>query len=326
MLELTQISPSRIKTYDTCLFKYYLTYVQKAEMKSNWGAANGSLIHTILENYTNKSNTAWLDQLYKGFAGELEFIDKDEMVKMKSPLALAKEKEYQLKKPECDICDYTDFDNNRCGISKEPLDNLTGCPQYLFDKSRSMIEDTIFRYDDIWNRILKINNQLAGIEYEFFIPVRGTEVLMHGLEDLVVVDNEDTVHIYDYKTGVKTQDYNECKEDLQVKMYSLAARREFIDDIHNKGFKFKNVLLTFDYFQDQPVTLAFSKEEDDATEEFVREKILKIQNTSTITRIVPNGVDWNERGKNNSWKHWRCKFLCDTNACEKFWPGADFKV
>jgi ATP-dependent helicase/DNAse subunit B len=101
MIKLDTISPSRIKTYDTCLFKFYLSYIAKAEMKSNYGASNGSLIHDILENYTNGNDNEWLKRLYKGFAGQLEIIDRDEVKIVDSPLKLAKAKEYNDRKIHC---------------------------------------------------------------------------------------------------------------------------------------------------------------------------------------------------------------------------------
>ena len=55
MLRLKSISPSRIKTYNTCLFQYWLKYIIHAEMRSNWGASHGTLQHDILENLVNEA-------------------------------------------------------------------------------------------------------------------------------------------------------------------------------------------------------------------------------------------------------------------------------
>ena len=93
-------------------------------------------------------------------------------------------------------------------------------------------------------------------------------------------------------------------------MYSLAARREFIDDINDQGFKYKHVILTFDYFTRRPVTLGFSEEEDHETEKYVLRKIKEIQRTESIYRVIGRG-DFN----------WRCKCLCDTAVCSKVWNG-----
>jgi ATP-dependent helicase/DNAse subunit B len=48
-MKLLGVSASRISTYEQCLFKYFLVYHLKAKLKSNFGATNGSLIHSVLE-------------------------------------------------------------------------------------------------------------------------------------------------------------------------------------------------------------------------------------------------------------------------------------
>jgi hypothetical protein len=99
-------------------------------------------------------------------------------------------------------------------------------------------------------------------------------------------------------------------------MYSWASRREFIDDVNNKGYSFKNVFLTFDYFTANPVSVSFSEKEDAATEKFVISKINEIERTSRIYRIVPDNVNFSDR------KHWKCRSICDHLVCEHEWTGA----
>jgi len=322
MLKLRSISPSRIKTFDMCKFKYWLTYHTDNDLKSNWGAAHGSLIHDILENYSNGNDLDWGARLHRGYAGTLETLGRygDPEV-MESPLVWAKPKDYAEKKPYCDSCPYASKDEGVCGISREPLDNLPGCPRDLFDGSISMMEETLRRYEDIWeNKMLRDENGLPiGAEYQFKIEVPGTDVPAIGIIDLVTVEDEDTIHICDYKTGSWTQSYDECREDIQVRMYSWAARREFIDDVSGKGHKFKNVILTFDYFTKHPITLAFTKEEDEETEAYVRRKIEEIQSTSWIERIVRSNDQLQER------RAWKCRSLCDAEVCAREWKGK-FKV
>lgn len=322
MLRLKSISPSRIKTFDTCKFKYWLTYhCPHIKLKTNWGASHGSLCHDILENYANHNDHDWVARLYRGYGGLLETNDRDgELVVAESPLIWAKAKDYTDKKPYCDTCPHAA--PPLCSISREPLDNLNGCPRDLFEGSVSLIQKTIDRYTSDWKKILRdASGKLIGTEYKFNIKVPGTDVPMIGIMDLVLEEDPETIHIIDYKTGVYTQSYQECLEDIQVKMYSLASRREFIDDVSQKGFKYKNIILTFDYFTKQPVTLAFTKEEDDATEKFVYNKIKEIEGTEWINRIVPNNVNFNERGPRGGFKYFKCNNLCDTKVCAQEWKG-----
>jgi hypothetical protein len=317
MLKLKSISPSRIKTFDMCKFKYWLTYNSPdVELKSNWGAAHGSLLHDILEFKSNGVDPDWMDRLYRGYGGTLDTYDrygKPEI--MESPLRWAKPQEFHNQTPHCDSCCYKG--ENECIISKEPLDKLSGCARMLFDNSISMLETVIDDYTDVWERILRDpNGVICGAEYPYRLPVQGTDVPMIGIMDLVVEEDPDTIRIYDYKTGKWTQTYEECREDIQIKMYSLAARKEFIEDINGKGYNYKNVLLTFDYFTKSPITLAFTAEEDAATEVYVRDKINEIQNTEWIDRIVKDNSDFEKR-----WA-WKCRSLCDTDVCKDKWQKA----
>lgn len=319
MLKLKSVSPSRIKTYDMCKFKYFLTYhCPDITLKSNWGAAHGSLLHDILENYSSEQDLDWMSRLFRGYGGTLKTKDRyQKEVVMESPLIWAKSDEYINKKPWCDTCPHVA--GEFCGISQKPLNNLPGCPRDLFDKSISTLTRVICQYEDIWKKILHKDGIQVGTEYELKIPVAGTDVPMIGYMDLVIEEDSETVHIIDYKAGKSTQDYDECRKDIQARMYSWASRREFIDDVNNRGYKYKNVLLTFDYFSNRPITLAFTAEEDAETEVFVRNKVVEIQNTNWITRIVRTNDDFNQRGS------WKCRALCDTTVCSKEWKGT-FKL
>lgn len=318
-MKLKNISPSRIKTFDLCKFKYFLTYHCKdIELKSNWGAANGSVIHNVLEKYSMDVALDWIQELKDGFGGKLATLDKEGKLEIiPSPLLLAKAQDYAEKRPFCDTCEYVDNIKNKCSISLEPLNNLSGCPKTLFDGSKSMISKVINRYQNkIWPKILKDKNGTPiGTEYGYEILIPNTDVPIIGFMDLVIEEDPETIHIIDYKSGSWTQDYDECRNDIQVRMYSLAARREFIDDVNKKGYKYKNILLTFDYFAAKPILLSFSEEEDLDTEKDVERKIKEIESTKWIDRIVSSDADFKER------RFWKCRSLCDTKVCSEQWKG-----
>lgn len=317
MLKLKSVSPSRIKTYDMCLFKYWLTYhCPGIKLKSNWGAVHGSLLHDVLENLANGVDKDWMARLYRGYAGTLQTLDrygKPEI--MASPLLLAKTKEYQDKKPYCDTCPYKQ--DNHCAISMQPLDELKGCPRGLFDGSVSMLEAAIKRYQNgVWNKLLRDEKgAIVGTEYSFEVKVKGSDIPVIGVMDLVIEEDPETIHVIDYKSGVSTQNYKECKEDIQVKIYSMACRKQFIEDVNNKGYKYKNIILTFDYFTATPITLAFTAEEDAETEAWTANKIKQIQETHTIDRIVRSNEELSQK-----WA-WKCRSLCDATVCASTWKG-----
>lgn len=307
-----------------CKFKYWLTYHTKLKLKSNWGAAHGSLLHDVLEFLANGNDTDWMGRLFRGYAGTLETLGRygDPEV-MESPLVWAKPKEYHQVKAYCDNCPFADAENNLCSISEESLDSLTGCPRKLFEGSVSMLERVIAHYnEEIWPKLIRDpDGAIIGTEYKYKLNVAGTDVPMIGIMDLVIEEDPETIHVIDYKSGVKTQDYDECVNDIQVKMYSLACRREFIDDVNGKGYNYKNVMLTFDYFRNTPITLAFSAEEDDATEDFVRQKINEIQGTDWIHRKkwINSNDDLTSRNSRGGFKNWECQYLCDAGVCAEQW-------
>jgi hypothetical protein len=322
MFKLTNISASRIKCFDTCLFQYYLKYVDKAEMRSNWGAAHGSLIHDVCEMYTNGTDKDYFGRLFKGYRGELTTLDrKGEMSLMESPLVWAKSREYHERTPYCGSCQYAV--DEHCKVSNERLDSLTGCPKMLFDGSIEMLNKVFDRYQDhIWPKLLRSDDGFpVGAEYAFSIPLKERpDVPILGFMDLVVEEDEDTIQVIDYKAGKKTQTYEECRDDIQCRMYSLACRKEFIEDVNNKGYKYKNVVLTFDYFREKPVTLAFTEEEDAATERFIIDKIKEIESTEWIDRIVRDNEELETKTKFGQ-VAFTCKYLCDSKVCKEKWDG-----
>jgi len=316
MLKLKSISPSRIKTFDTCKFKYWLTYhCDDVKLRSNWGAAHGTLLHDILEQVCVGEDADWVSRLYRGYGGKLETKDKfGKDIVMDSPLIWAKPADFKDKKPWCDTCPYAT--EELCSISQQRLDALTGCPRDLFDTSVSTLQKVIGRYEQPWSKILKdVRGVPIGAEYSLHVKVKGTEIPMIGYMDLVIEEDPETLHIIDYKAGKSTQTYEECRLDIQAMMYSWAARREFIDDVNNKGFKYKNIILTFDYFTNHPITLAFTAQEDAETEKFVAAKVAEIQNTDWITRIVRSNDDFKSRSA------WKCNALCDPGVCANKWKG-----
>lgn len=306
-------SASRLKTFESCLFKYWLTYHAKVshEMKSNWGAEHGTLLHDILEFYVTGEDKDWRSRLYRGYQGTLVTRNRyGQDWEMPSPLRVAKPKEFAEKPTPCDACPYKDAMNNRCGISHESLEKLNGCPKGLFELSIQMLESAFRRYDE-W---FKDSSSIIAAEYQCEMPISGLDKSFNGIFDLVIQLDEDTVWIVDYKTGVKTQNYDELADDLQAKAYFWAGYMEFIEDANNKGYKFKHLMVTFDYFQSEPITIAFSAEERKAIESEIRDRTLNVMSQTTVSRVTGRRApDPNRRGD------WMCRYLCDIDICNREW-------
>jgi hypothetical protein len=301
-------SASRIETFNTCLFKYWLTYHEKAKLKSNWGASHGNLLHDILEKFVNGSDKDWMDRLYKGYGGVLITEDKfGANITLESPLIWAKADDYKNVEPECDGCPFAK--NDKCSISLQKLDELKGCPRKLFEKSVHILEDVFRRYNPIYDN----ESMLVGTEYkiEFIIP--GTEVPLICILDLVVDRGNGVLEIIDYKFGNHTKDFDELSLDVQARICSYAARKEFVEDINKKGHKFTTVFLTFDYFMKAPATVAFTATQDAATEKSLVLTVGKIKNTTEVTRVC---------GSSDPSSHWKCRAMCDPEVCRQKWKGA----
>jgi hypothetical protein len=115
--------------------------------------------------------------------------------------------------------------------------------------------------------------------------------------DLVLKLDEETIEVYDYKTGSWTLSYKEAEKDLQVLMYFLAAKEEWP--------QFKNVLVTLDYLQRKPVTVALG-------EHHVKKAKRKIQG---LWRKIKH----DKKPYRHKKPIWTCKSFCDREKCDKFW-------
>jgi len=300
-------SSSRIETFNTCLFKYWLTYHDKAKLKSNWGASHGNLLHDILEKFANNSDKNWMDRLYKGYGGVLITEDKfGAKVTLESPLIWAKPADYKDAKPECDTCPFAK--DGTCSISLQKLDDLKGCPRKLFEKSVTILKDVFRRYNPLYSD----EKMLVGTEYKIEFKIPNTKVPLICILDLVIDRGNGIVEVIDYKFGNYTKDFDTLAVDVQARICSYAARKEFIEDINKKGHNFKYVFLTFDYFMKAPSTVAFTATQDAATEQSLINTAMKIKNTTVVTRLC---------GDKDPTSHWKCKAMCDPDVCRAKWKG-----
>lgn len=307
-MKLRGISASRISTYDMCLFKYFLTYHLKSKMKSNFGALNGSIVHAILERVADRVDEDWMRQLYDGYAGILKVTNNfgDEEV-LESPLIYAKPSDYSDVKPYCDSCPFADLNDGVCSISQKPLDDLPGCPKSIFEDTVDMVRDAINKYQALFE------NNLVFTEKKITIDIPGCPAPVTCIIDLIL-RHGNTIEVVDYKAGKWCKDFAECREDTQVRIVSWAAREYFINNGPENGFNgIENVIVTFDYFRKNPVTLAFSAEEDAATRAFLIKKGVQMEKEKSVTRVV---------GNKSPQSNWKCKALCDVEVCTREWKGA----
>lgn len=344
-MHVTKISASRANTFLDCPFKYFMTYevyicqecgeptyvtewkvlnidyynnpkclnhkcpstnLKKLELPSNWGATNGSIIHRILELYAEACRVKassddwrlnWRDNLILAYLGRLPNDDGDGFEDFGSErlqLLVDKNQDGLSNIMECESCEFLHLagDNPPC-FHDTPHADL--CPKHFFHQSLKFVDTAVKRYED------RYKNNCLATEQKFNIDI-GEGIIINGIIDLVFHEDDDTVEIVDYKTGKFTKKYDDLMQDTQAKMYSIAAKHLFP--------KYKNHLLTFDYFQRAPVTVAFTNVDDEWMKKRIIDWYKKISETEYPRRIPIN---------RNGTLFFKCKYMCDREICDCQW-------
>lgn len=159
-----------------------------------------------------------------------------------------------------------------------------------------MIFDLLFNRDPIFNP-LEAGNKIIGIEKKFEYDVEGTPARIKGFIDLVVELDEDTIEVYDWKTGSYAMNYDTARKDPQVLLYFLSARHLFP--------QYKHVIVTLDYLQKKPVTIPLS----DTCIPGIK------QSLSKHWRLIKNNNDPRRHEK----PIWVCKCFCSREKCDELW-------
>lgn len=313
MLPHDKISPSKISTFDTCKFKYWLTYFRPdIKLKSNFGACNGTIIHAILDARSRDESVDIEAMLRKGLSGQLEATERDGSKKVApSPLPLAKAKDYADIKKECEGCKFND--NGVCTINSLSIKDSPGCPKPIYEDDMKILTKVVEKYSvRRWKDILRDKDgQYIGIEYPMRIKFDNPYAEFTGFFDLVTIENNSTVHIFDYKAGNKTKSLAECEEDWQARLYAVVGYLEFVEDVNKKGYSYKKVIVHFDYFRGKEITIECDEDKRSTILSEAREKISEMRSLKRIDRIA-----------RDDYFPWQCKALCDIDICKSEWNGS----
>lgn len=276
-------------------------------MKSNWGAANGTALHWVLENYANacrgthedgtivsKEDSLWMLDWKANILNIFERGHKHQTDKSFSILDLAKDKDYVAKPKNCQTCPY--FKDNICNIAKENVDTLRGCPKYLYEDNLDLLSCFMKRMKKIYTK-----GKILGVEAEFDIDlgqndIHGTPMHVLGFMDFIHEYDSETLEMIDYKAGSHTQTYDEVYNDIQARIYSLALRQKYP--------QYQNYMLTFDYLREKPVTVTYTPADDEVTKQRLIEKWTQIAAPQNVNRSIG----------------WWCKAMCDKAKCDIEWP------
>jgi RecB family exonuclease len=290
-MKIETVSASKIKSHNMCEFKYYLENHLKIDLGTNFGAEQGSLAHTIYEEFGRAFKEGikdpeiaktWLDKILESY--------RDDKIWEHSVKALIRDK-------SCDSCEYCD--DGKCFILDLSIDKFPGCPKEEFNQTIWLVEKII----NDRTPSNPLNSKIIDVENKFKIILKdgSEEVPMTGIIDLVCECDSNTLEIVDYKTGNKTQSYNECVKDIQFLMYHLATRHMYPN--------YKNIIVTAIYLKREPISMAFSVDDEEETRMYVKKKWYEIKQNISPKRIA-------DRSNGSVYFNHICKNLCNIEICK----------
>lgn len=217
-MDLSALSPSRIKTTKDCEFKYFLQYHLRfpESRESNIYGLKGTAAHEALEFYGNfivgsgDNQEEDVTKTLKDFYAKTKLWKLDNRSEAKGfPHPVAK---------VCESCPWATKDS-MCEIANIPFKNVNGCPRPNFEDDLKIVKDTV---DSTEYEIFK--EKILGTEVKYFMELEGG-VVSRGVIDLVIETDEDTLEIIDYKSGNSTLSYNAALKDPQMRIYSMVAKK-----------------------------------------------------------------------------------------------------
>ncbi len=278
-MKIKRISASSCKTFIKCEFAYFLNYEAGIRQTSNEKMAIGNVVHFALEMWgkAHQGNKEGTKDYKKSLRKEY---------RERRPDALTEGYEESVK--VCSHCPF--FENGSCNVLDEKIEDFEGCPKMPFEKCIKLTEDVLERESNPLE-IYKI----LGVEQEFNMKFGDCPSV--GYIDLISEMNEEVIEIRDWKTGSYIQTYAQVRDDLQAKIYDIAVKELYPD--HN------GIIVTLDYIQGKPVSVAYSEEEREKNKKEIKELIQKIRNVKTPRR------------RRNDWM---CKSMCiGRDNCDVYW-------
>lgn len=239
------LSASRLTTYIDCDFRFFLQYhINIDELNEpKIASEKGSAVHQSLEDHVNgKDYEESLRNYYE--ASKLWALDN-----RKTGFTHPIEK-------NCNSCQWAIHNGGEtiCSIAGRDVASFDGCPKPHFEDDLKLVKATINRVDG------PLSKKIIGAETPFDMEIEGVRVV--GYIDLIIEENEQTLEVVDYKSGSYTKNYEDAFKDLQMRIYSIVAKRLFP--------QYNNVLMTLDYLRKQPITVCFSKEDDEKTAAYLK--------------------------------------------------------
>ncbi len=253
-MKIYQCSPSAIKTYNHCSFKYWLEKRLELESPAGKAALQGTIVHQVFE---------WMGKLKlrnKTYIDPLWLLDQAWIWHVKL--------------------------NPKIGIRRTTSRGEAAD----FKKCRLSVEDVCGGdFDPYTSKIIDIEKwfefEMPGKEWECKNRDNETQQFTsRGFIDLSREINEDTIEIVDWKTG-KRQDFYTMKEhtfetlfnDIQVRLYHLAATILYP--------QYNNVMVTIYYTTDGgPITIPLTQADILSTIEYLWKLFQTVKSDTLLIR------------------------------------------
>lgn len=304
------LSASRIKTLAQCPMKFYLSYVAPytVEMPDSWGAANGTLLHEVFEEYANGTNKDWRNNLLTKFRAAMNNPEVlDSVFKFYKGQKITLRDEIKNAKRSCGLCHFgklmADGQTIFCNAAGQTTSEFIGTP-------KAMLEDTIklaeVIFDPDFNPIDEL--KVLAVEHEFDVTFENG-VRTYGFIDLVSEVDAESVEIRDYKSAKRTPttkdiDKGWINRDVQMELYFCIAKYCCDNNIPPFSNKYKNIYITIHFLRSGPITMVYTPSDYHRIIRGLKESYDLIRE---IEKPLPKGM-WGYD------KNWICNY-CNVEAC-----------
>jgi len=302
-MDLSALSPSRIKTTKNCEFKYFLQYHLRLpeSRESNIYGIKGTAAHEALEFYVNYIRCERDSELKNEIKEEERNEDYEQVLKdfyAKTELWKLDDRQGEHRngtpkgwphpvQKSCDSCPWASKDG-MCEIANIPYDNVDGCPRPNFEDDLKIVKDTV---DSTEFEIFK--EKILGTEVKYTMELEGG-VKARGVIDLVVEIDDDTLEIIDYKSGNSTLSYNAALTDPQMRIYAMVAKKLYP--------KYSTYMMSLYYVRKKKMLTCVFSEKDD-------EKTLK------AVQVHWRDIKANKNPYRPSRSFWLCNFCVGYDRC-----------
>lgn len=279
------LSASKIKTYASCSWQYYASYVLKIPQAGNSGASRGTVVHNLFELISKPKHEHYINKIW--LSGSAEKVP-----------AIKKFLERQFKKEKLNKLEEVKPIKVKYGIKTN------------WESVCEMIQTTLkFEF------LSAAGQKIIHSEYEFDHVNEKPKYAVRGFIDrLSEEDDGGTLKILDYKSSSKKFKGEDEEANIQAMIYSLVARKIW------KNYKSYKASFFFMRFPEDPYQHnEFSEKELDGLEhylEYITEILENINEESARDNLAVND-------KEKSWLCGRGKWICPYKNPMTFYKVVD---